>query len=100
MFKVTIGVGYQLLEDAQFGKSPRIFGEVAELARHIVVNIAQKPKTKRVFAHFVKGLGLFCNEFWGYGYLGPHECNLSNLSHTIKKEWMVKGKITYGLVLY
>jgi hypothetical protein len=67
-------------------KSPKIVGELAELARRNMVNIAWNPKTKRVFTPFCKGLGLFFNGFWGYGALGPRECNLSDLCHTIKEE--------------
>ena len=72
----------------------KIFGEVAGLARHNTVNTAWNPKTKRGFTPFCKGLGLFCNVFLGYEALGPHECNRSDLSHSIKEEYIVKGKIS------
>jgi hypothetical protein len=67
-------------------KCPKIFDEVVKLARCNAVNTAWNPKTKRVFTPFCKGLGLFCNEFWGCGALGPHKCNRSDLSHSIKEE--------------
>ena len=56
-------------------KCPKIFDEVAELERRNAVNTTQNVKTKRVFTPFCKGLGLFCNGFWGCGDLGPHKCN-------------------------
>ena len=55
--------------------SPRIFDEVVELTGHGMVTTAQTPKTKRVFTPFCKGLGIYCNGFWGCGPLGPHKCN-------------------------
>ena len=90
-----VGVGQQLLENyAVLRTCPKIFDKVAELARRNVVITAGNPKTKRVFTPFCKGLGLFCNGFGGCGALGPHKCNQSNLSHSIKEEKIVKGRIS------
>ena len=61
---------------------------------------AESEDQKGFLTPFCKGLGLFCNGFQGCGALGPHECNLSDLSHTINREQMVKGKMSYGFVLY
>ena len=69
-----------------------MFDEVVELTRCSVVIIVQKSRTKRVFTPFCKGLGIYCNGFWGCGALGPHKCNQSDLSHSIKEEEIVKGK--------
>ena len=44
-----------------------------------------KAVDKRVFTPFCKGLGIYCNGFWGCGALGPHKCNRSDLSHFIKE---------------
>ena len=63
---------------------PRIFDEVAELTRCSTVATAQWLKTKKGFTPFYKGLGIYCNGFWGCGALGPHKCNLSDLSQSIK----------------
>ena len=75
-------------------KGPKIFGKVAELARRNAFNITWNLKTKRVFTPFCKGLGLYCNRFWGYGALGRHKCNRSDRSHSIKEIEIVKGKIS------
>ena len=39
-------------------------------------------------------MGIYCNEFWGCGALGPHKCNLSDLSHSIKEVEIVKEKLS------
>ena len=46
-----------------------------------------------MFTPFCKGLGIFCNGFWGCGTLGPHKCNRSDLSHSIKEVEIVEEKI-------
>ena len=51
-------------------------------------------KTKRGFTPFCKGLGIYCNGFWGCGALGPHKCNLSDLSHSIKEVEIEKERIS------
>lgn len=71
-----VGVGKQLPKShAILRTCPRIFGEVAELTRRNAVTTTQGPKTKRGFAPFCKGLGIYCNGFCGCGALGPHKCN-------------------------
>ena len=83
----VVGAGKQLLESCVVLRTcPKIFSEVAELTRNNVVITTQKPRTKRVFTPFCKVLGPYCNGFWGCGALGPHECNQSDLSHSIKEE--------------
>ena len=72
---------------------PRIFSEVVELTRHSAVTTTQRLKTKIGFTPFCKGLGIYCNGFWGCGDLGPHKCNLSDLSHSIKEVEIVGEKI-------
>ena len=49
---------------------------------------------KRGFTPFLKGLGIYCNRFWGCGALGPHKCNRSDLSHSIKEVEIVEEKIS------
>ena len=44
-------------------------------------------------------MGIYCNRFWGCGALGPHKCNLSDLSHSIKEVEIVKEKISIHLCL-
>ena len=56
-------------------KSPRIFSEVVEPTGHDTVTTTQRLKTERGFTPFCKGLGIYCNGFWGCGSLGPHKCN-------------------------
>ena len=80
----VVGAGTQLLRSSAVLRTcPRIFGEVAELTRCNAVTTAQKPRAKRVFTPFCKGLGPYCNGFWGCRALGPHKCNRSDLSHSI-----------------
>ena len=74
--------------------SPRIFGEVAEPTGCGAVTTAQKTRAKKVFTPFCKGLGPYYNGFWGCRALGPHKCNRSDLSHSIKEVEIVKGKIS------
>jgi hypothetical protein len=62
---------------------PKIFGEAAGLARRNTVNTVWNPKAKRVLTPFCKGLGLFCNEFWGRGALGPHEVDKESKEQTM-----------------
>ena len=45
------------------------------MTRRSTISIAQGLKTKRGFTPFYKGLGIYCNGFWGCGALGPHKCN-------------------------
>ena len=73
---------------------PRIFDEVTELTRSNTVTTMQKPRIKGVLPHIVRVLGIYCNGFWGCGALGPHECNQSDLSHSIKEVELVEGKIS------
>ena len=72
---------------------PRIFGEVAESTRSSVVTTVQKLRIKGVFTPFCKGLGIYCNGFWGCGALGPHKYNQSDLSHAIKEVDIVEEEI-------
>ena len=74
--------------------TPRIFDEVAEPTGRGTDTTAQRPKTKRGFTLFCKGLGIYCNGFWGCGALGTHICNLSDLSHPIKEVEIVEGTIS------
>ena len=74
---------------------PRIFGEVVELVTRSAVTTTQKPRAKRVFTPFCKGLEPYCNGFWGCRALSPHDCNRSDLSHSIKEVEIVKGKDIY-----
>ena len=81
-----VGAGKKLLGSYAFLRTcPRIFDEVTELTRCSAVTIAQEPRDKRVFTPFCKGLGPYCNDFWGCGALGPHKCNRSDLNHSIKE---------------
>ena len=57
--------------------SPNIFDEVAELTRCGAVTTTQRPNTKGGFNPFCKGLGIYCNGFWGCGPLGPHKYPVS-----------------------
>ena len=67
------------------------------MKRHNAVITAQNPRTKRVFTAFCNGLGIYCNGFSGCGDLGPHKCNRSDLSHSIKEVYIVKEKILIHL---
>ena len=88
-----IGVGKKLLGSCTILRTcPRIFGEVAEVARHSAVTTTQKLRAKRVFTPFCKGLGPYFNGFWGCRALSPHDCNQSDLSHSIKEVEIVIGK--------
>ena len=44
-------------------------------------------------------MGIYCNGFCRCGALGPHKCNLSDLSHSIKEVEIVKEKISIHLCL-
>ena len=91
-----VGVGKQLLGScAVLRTCPRIFNKVAELGRCSAVTTAQKLRAKRVFTPFCKGLGPYCNGFWGCRALSPHDCNRSDLSHSIKEVEIVRGKYIY-----
>ena len=95
-----VGVGKQLLGSCTVLRTcPRIFGEVAELTRRNAVTKIERSKTKRGFTPFCKGLGIYYNGFWGCGALGPHKCNLSDLSHSIKEVEIVKERISiHGII--
>ena len=73
---------------------PRIFVEVAKLTRRNTVTTSQRLKTKRGFTPSCKGLGIYCNGFSRCGALGPHKCNLSDLSDSIKEVEIVKERIS------
>ena len=56
-------------------------------------------RLKGVFTPFCKGLGIYCNGFWGCGGLGLHKCNLSGLSHSIKEVEIVKKRTSiHGII--
>ena len=76
----------------------KIFGEVVELTKPSTVITTQKPRTKRGFTPFCKGLGIYCNGFWGCGALGPQKCNLSDLSHSIKEVEIVEKISIHGVI--
>ena len=71
---------------------PRIFSEVAELTRHSTITTTKRLKTKRGFTLFCKGLGIYCNGFWGCGALGPHKCNQKWPKSLYKRSRDSKGK--------
>ena len=73
------------------------------MTRCSAVTTTQRLETKRDFSPFCKGLGIYCNGFWGCGDLGPHRCNLSDLSHPIKEVEIVEGKrslLAQALILH
>ena len=72
--------------------SPRIFSEVAKLIGHGAITIAQRPKTKRGFTPFCKGLGIYCNGFWGCRDLDPHKCNWKWPKSLYKRSRDSRGK--------
>ena len=78
---------------------PRIFDKVVELTRCSTITTTQRSKTKRGFTPFCKGLGIYCNGFWGCGFLGPHKCNLSDLSHYIKEVEIVKERTSIHCII-
>lgn len=92
---MLVGAGKQLPGSyIVLRKCTRIFDEVAGMTRRNMVTTTQRPKTKRDFTPFCKGLGIYYNGFWGCGALGPHKCNRSDLSLPIKEVEIVEGEIS------
>ena len=80
--KPQVSVGGLLEQESNFLEVVQFWGRVpgsstrlrswqgtARLSQH------KSRRLKGIFTSFCKGLGIYCNGFWGCGDLDPHKCN-------------------------